>query len=144
MAPLRPRVGRLGVHSVHSVLSLPLLLPERVVGAISVYAHDRDVFDERVAEFGEMYAASAAVAVHNAQVLSHAVTLATQLQSALFSRAVIDQAIGLLRGRTGGTVDEAFARLRAISQCENIKLAVVAQRIVDEAVRRAHARHVNS
>src|SRR5689334_20089904 len=38
-----PRVGRLGVHSA---LSLPLQLSDRVIGAINVYAHGRDVFDE--------------------------------------------------------------------------------------------------
>ena len=59
-----PRVGRLGVHSA---LSLPLLLPGKVVGAINVYAHDKDVFDEHAAELGELFAKPAAVAVHNAQ-----------------------------------------------------------------------------
>ncbi len=132
-----PRVSRLGVHSA---LSLPLLLPDQVVGAINVYAHGKDVFDDHAAELGELFAAPAAVAVHNAQVLTQALNLTIQLQTALSSRPVIDQAIGLLRGRTGATAEEAFARLRAISQHENVKLAVVAQRIVDEAVRRARAR----
>ena len=136
-----PRVGRLGVHSA---LSLPLLLPGQVVGAINVYARGKDVFDEHAAELGELFAAPAAVAVHNAQILTQALALTAQLQSALSSRPVIDQAIGLLRGRTGGTADEAFARLRAISQSEYTKLADVAQRIVDEAVRRARARHTNT
>lgn len=132
-----PRVGRLGVHSA---LSLPLLLPGQVVGAINVYAHDKDVFDEHAAELGELFARPAAVAVHNAHVLTQALTLTAQLQTALSTRPVIDQAIGLLRGRTGATADEAFDRLREISQREHTKLSVVAQRIVDEAVRRARAR----
>ncbi|MGI8870613.1 MAG: GAF and ANTAR domain-containing protein [Mycobacteriales bacterium] len=133
-----PRVGRLGVHSA---LSLPLLLPGQVVGAINVYAHAKDVFDEHAVHLGELFAAPAAVAVHNARALAKAQALAQQLQTALSTRPVIDQAIGLLRGRTGGSSDEAFARLRAISQSEHTKLATVAQRIVDEAVRRARARH---
>ena len=133
-----PRVGRLGVHSA---LSLPLLLPGQVVGAINVYAHGKDVFDEHAAELGELFAKPAAVSVHNAQILAQALTLTAQLQTALSTRPVIDQAIGLLRGRSGGTAEEAFARLRAISQTEHTKLADVAQRIVDEAVRRARARH---
>jgi AmiR/NasT family two-component response regulator len=54
---------------------------------------------------------------------------------------VIDQAIGLIRGRTGATAEEAFARLRGISQSEHTKLVEVAQRVVDDAVRRARARH---
>ncbi len=136
-----PRIGRMGVHSV---LSLPLLLPEHVVGGINVYAHGKDIFDEHAAELGELFAAPAAVAVHNARVLAQALTLTTQLQTALSSRPVIDQAVGLLRGRSGGTAEEAFARLRTISQRENIKLATVAERMVEEAVRRARARNQQS
>jgi len=133
-----PRVGRLGVHSA---LSLPLLLPDRVIGAINVYARGKDVFDEHSAELGELFAKPAAVAVHNAHVLAQATALAVQLQTALATRPVIDQAIGILRGRTGRDAEDAFAQLRAISQAEHRKLAEVAQHIVDEAVRRARARH---
>ena len=133
-----PRVGRLGVHSA---LSLPLLLPDQVVGAINVYSHDKDVFDEHAAELGELFAKPAAVAVHTAHVLAQAMALTVQLQTALSTRPVIDQAIGLLRGRSGRSAEDAFAQLRAISQAEHRKLADVAQRIVDEAVRRARARH---
>jgi GAF domain-containing protein len=128
-----PRVGQLGVHSA---LSLPLLLPGQVVGAINAYARTKDVFDEHAAELDELFAAPAAVAVHNAQLLAQAKTLATQLQTALSTRAVIDQAVGLLRGRTGGTAEEALRRPRAISRHDHMKLADVAQHIVDEAVRR--------
>jgi GAF domain-containing protein len=133
-----PRVGRLGVHSA---LSLPLLLSGQVIGAVNVYAHGKDVFDDHAAELGELFAKPAAVAVHNAQVLAHALALTAQLQTALSTRPVIDQAIGLIRGRSGRSAEEAFTQLRAISQAEHRKLAEVAQRIVDEAVRRARARH---
>ena len=136
-----PRVGRLGVHSA---LSLPLVIPGQVVGAINVYARGKDVFGDHAQELGELFAEPAAVAVHNAQILARALTLTAQLQTALSTRPVIDQAIGLLRGRSGGTAEEAFARLRAISQCEHRKLADVAERIVDEAVRRARARRSTS
>jgi GAF domain-containing protein len=132
-----PRVGRLGVHSA---LSLPLVVPDQLVGAINVYARQKHVFDDRAVELGELFAAPAAVAVHNARLLTQARTLATQLQTALTSRPVIDQAVGLLRGRTGISAEEAFARLRTISQTENVKVVAVAQRMVDEAVRRARAR----
>jgi GAF domain-containing protein len=133
-----PRVGRMGVHSA---LSLPLLLPDQVVGAINVYAHAKDVFDEHAAELGELFAKPAAVAVHNAQILADALALTVQLQTALSTRPVIDQAIGLIRGRTGRSAEEAFTQLRAMSQADHCKLADVAQHIVDEAVRRARARH---
>ena len=132
-----PRVGRLGVHSV---LSLPMLLSDQVVGAINVYAHGKNAFDEHAARLGELFAKPAAVAVHNAQILAEAQSLTIQLQRALSTRPVIDQAIGLIRGRTGRSVEDAFGYLRAISQAEHRKLADVAQQIVDEAVRRARAR----
>ena len=138
---LGPRVERLGIASV---LSLALLIGDDTVGAITAYAHEPDVFDEHAAELGELFATPAAVAIHNAQVLSEAQNRATQLQTALLSRPMIDQAIGIIRARSGGSSEEAFAKLRAISQNENVKLLVVAQRVVDEAVRRAQARHVDS
>src|SRR6476661_6569139 len=83
-----PRVGRLGVHSV---LSLPLLTPDGVFGAMNVYAHDKDAFDEQSARVGELFAVPAAIAVQNAQVLAATKRLATALQASLTSQAIIDQ-----------------------------------------------------
>ncbi|MEP6563056.1 MAG: GAF and ANTAR domain-containing protein [Nakamurella sp.] len=133
-----PRVGRLGIHSA---LSLPLLLPGQVVGAINVYARGKDVFGEHAQRLGELFAAPAAVAVHNAHTLSQAIALTYQLQTALAIRPVIDQAVGLIRGRTGATAQQAHERLREMSQHDHVKLIDVAQRMIDEAVRRARARH---
>ncbi len=140
--PLWPRFGpRVGHLGVHSALSLPLVVDDEVVGAMNVYARDRDVFDEHAAELGELFAAPAAVAVRNAQVLEQARRLTEQLQTALSSRAVIDPALGILMSRRGGTAAEAFESLKWMSQHNNVRLSAVAQDIVDEAVRRARARH---
>jgi GAF domain-containing protein len=130
-------IARLGVHSV---VSLPLITPDGVVGAMNVYAHEKDAFDNRSIELGEIFAVPAAIAVQNAQVLAHTQRLVTQLKSALETRGVIDRAIGIMMSRSGGTEQEALERLRALSQQEHHKLAVVARQIVDEAVRRAEAR----
>jgi GAF domain-containing protein len=132
------RVARLGVHSA---LSLPLIAPDGVVGAMNVYAHDKHVFDHRAAELGEIFAVPAAIAVQNAHVLAQAQRLAVQLQSALETRGVIDRAVGIIMSRAGGTENEALDRLRTLSQNEHRKLAAVARQIIDEAVRRAQARH---
>ncbi len=132
-----PRAGRLGVHST---MALPLTVSEHVISAITVYGYGKDIFDEHAAQFGELFAAPAAVAVHNARLLADALTLVGQLQAALSTRPVIDQAIGIIRSRTGRSAGEAFAQLRAMSQAEQRKLAEVAESIVDEAVRRARAR----
>jgi ANTAR domain len=133
-------VSRLGVHSV---VSLPLVVREEgVLGAMNVYAHAKESFDSRAVELGEAYAVPAAISVQNARALAQARALAAQLRAALASRPVIDQALGIVMSRTGCAPDEAFAKLRIRSQTENRKLSSVAQQLVDEAVRRARARHV--
>lgn len=131
-----PRVGRMGVHSA---LSLPLRLPGKVVGAINAYAREKDAFAQTSARFGEAFAEPAAVALHNAHVLAEALQLTQDLQTALARRPVIDQAVGVLRARSGASAEEALQRLREISQREHVKVVVVAQQIVDAAAARARA-----
>lgn len=133
-----PRAGRLGVHSA---LSVPLLAPDSPLGVINVYARSREAFGAHAVEFAELFTHSATVAVHNARILAQGRRKVAQLQTALTSRATIDQAIGIIRSRSGSTAEEAFDSLRRISQRDNIKLNQVAQHVVDEAVRRARARH---
>ncbi|WP_197376244.1 GAF and ANTAR domain-containing protein [Mycolicibacterium baixiangningiae] len=130
------RVARMGVHSA---LSIPLIVGDRILGAINAYAANRDAFGEHAVRLGCEFAGPAAVAVYHAQLLAEARESAARLQRALDSRAVIDQAIGIIRSRSGASGEEAFARLTKISQNENVKLHIVAERLVDEAVRRARA-----
>lgn len=131
------RVARMGVHSA---LSMPLIVGEKVMGAINAYAYDRDAFAEHAVQLASQFAGPAAVSVCNAGLLADARDRTAQLQLALVSRTVIDQAIGIVRARTGVSAEEAFDRLAKISQAENVKLRVVAERLVEEAVRRARAR----
>lgn len=136
-----PRVGRLGVHSA---LSLPLLLPGQVLGALNVYAHGRDVFDGHAVAMGEAFSPQAAVSVHNAQLLDQAERLVAQLRQALTSRSEIDQALGVVMSRTGATAQEAFDKFRALSQTRSVKLTEVAREVLGDAVRRARARHAEA
>ena len=133
-----PRVGRLGVHSA---LSLPLLITDRVVGALNVYATPRNAFGEHALALGEAFAGPAAVSVANAQLLAQAERLTTQLQVALTSRAMIDQALGVIMSQSGVTSEQAFERLRHQSQTRSVKLADVAGELLAAATRRARARH---
>jgi GAF domain-containing protein len=128
-----PRVGRLGVHSA---LSLPLLLPDRVVGAMNVYAHERDAFAERALAVGEAFAFHAAASVAVVDRLAEAERVIGQLRQALTSRAEIDQAIGVVMGRTGLGAPDALDRLKALSQARSMKVAAVARELLTEAVQR--------
>ena len=143
--PEWPRFGagaaRLGVHSA---LSLPLLLADRCLGAINIYAHQRNAFSAGAERLGQLFAVPATVTVRNALILADSQRRVAQLQAALSSRATIDQAIGVLISRSGGTAEEAFDRLKSISQSEHTRLAHVAANVLDEAIRRARARHVQA
>ena len=122
---------------VHSALSLPLVLDGDVIGALNVYARRRDAFDEAGRRIGEQFARAAAVAVHNARSLNQAQEAVLRLEMAVANRAVIDRAVGIIMSRTGVSAEDAFIRLRIMSQHEHTKLVRVAANLVSESVRRA-------
>ena len=133
------RVARMGVHSA---LALPMMVGDQVTGAINCYANAHDAFGEHAVRLGSRFAGPAAVAIHNADLLAAARARVEKLEQALDHRAVIDQAVGIIRSRSGVSADVAFSRLVQMSQNGNVKLRVVAARLVDDAVRRAQARRV--
>ncbi|GLY33233.1 GAF and ANTAR domain-containing protein [Kineosporia sp. NBRC 101731] len=131
-----PQAGRMGVHSA---LSVPLLLGERVVGALNIYAHGRDAFDQHSIAIGEEFSGPAAVTASHALLLEESRRMTAHLQKALTSRATIDQAIGIVLSRTGKTPHEAFEVLRRQSQQDHIKLSDVAAQVVEQALARARS-----
>lgn len=133
--------GRVARMRMHSALALPLLVGDQVIGSINAYAGRRDAFAEYAVQLGSQFARPAAVSVYNAQLLAVAHERTLRLQRALDSRSVIDQAIGIIRSRSGCNAHDAFEHLTHISQTNNVKLHNVALRLVEEATRRARARH---
>lgn len=132
--------ARVAALNVFSALSIPLITESGVLGAMNVYAHRANAFDERSAELGQFFAIPAAVSVQNARALASAKRLTEQLEKALSSRSAVEQAVGILLSRSGCSVDEAHDKLRSISQREHIKIDVVAQRLVTEALKSARSR----
>lgn len=122
------------------VLGVPLIVGDEVVGALNAYASTDHAFDDDGARtVARSVAAQAATAVHNLRVFDASRQLALQLEAAMASRAVIEQAKGVLMAQTGCGPDEAFERLRSASQRENVKLRDVATRIVGSAAARSDA-----
>jgi GAF domain-containing protein len=133
-----PRFGAVAARlGVNSAMSLPLMLGEQVIGAINAYAYNPDTFAEHAVAMGAQFAGLAAVSIHNARVLMEARHQTEQLHRALVSRSVIDQAVGIVRSQSGASAAEALDRLVKVSQSENLKLQVIAERLVDISVRRA-------
>lgn len=117
-----------------SSLSFPLLVRGEALGALNLYARRAAAFSAADHDTGAMFATQAAVVVANSQTYGASVRLAAHLREALDSRAVIDQAMGILIARNGYSQDLAFAALRVTSQSENRKLHHVAQEIVRTAI----------
>jgi GAF domain-containing protein len=115
---------------VVSSLSQPLVVRGEVIGALNLYATQPRAFAE-VGQIVEGFAAQAGTTIANADLYRASRTLAEQLQEALASRAVIEQAKGVLMAEQGCGPDDAFDLLRQASQRENVKVRDVAQRIVD-------------
>jgi GAF domain-containing protein len=113
-----------------SVLSFPLPVREGLSGALNVYAWQFTVHDPRTRELVSRFADYAVVPVSNMYLYESAVERAEHLAAALASRAVIDQAKGILMERFKLTPDQAFQALTRVSMETNTKVREVAERFV--------------
>ena len=119
-------------HGVQSTLSLPLMAGDDAAGAMNLYSRTAKRFTADDERAGALLAGAAAIVLVNASAYWQAAQLSEQLSQAMQSRAVIEQAKGILMARSPDlNADEAFELLRKASQRENLKLRDIAQRIVD-------------
>lgn len=116
---------------VRSSLSMPILVEGDSVGALNLYGGTVEVFDESRQRDALVVTAGASGTIAMALRLARQVTLSEQLEAALSSRTVIDQAIGIIIRDRRCSPDEAFAYLRTASQHRNVKLREVAVELVD-------------
>jgi GAF domain-containing protein len=122
---------------VASYLSAPLHVDEEFVGSLNLYSTQAHGFGDLDEALLRLYTTAAAAAIANTRRYAHARDLATQLGQALDSRAVIDQARGILMATHGIDAEQAFALLAKESQNTNVKLREVAARLVESIGRPA-------
>jgi GAF domain-containing protein len=123
-------------HGVLSTLSLPMITNDGPVGALNLYAETEDSFTDNDQRVGEMFASHAAFLLANAQAYWDARTLSANLQQAMASRAIIEQAKGIIMTTMRCDEDEAIKVLIGQSQKQNIKLRELAAEIVRNASRK--------
>ena len=113
-------------HGVRSSLSLPLPADGKVIGALNFYgtrpAHFGPAEQEIAGRFADEVSRALALAVRMAERAE----MSEHLQRALVSRAVIDQAVGIIMGQRRCAAEEAFGILRTVSQNRNVKLRDIA------------------
>lgn len=116
---------------VLSSLSVPLVVEDQGLGAINFYSHSAAAFGEADEKVGRAFAEQAAVIVANAQAYWGAREHSMHLDEAVRSRAVIEQAKGIIMAQSNLDADAAFDVLRRVSRRENRKLRDVATDLVE-------------
>jgi len=109
-----------------SAHALPLRVRGRIIGAINLFHSQDQHLDRRDVAFGQAMADIATIGILQARAISEASVLAGQLQGALDSRILLEQAKGRLAERAEVGLDEALSRLRGYSRRHNRRLSEVA------------------
>ena len=118
-------------HGFGSVHALPMRVHGETVGALNLFRADASRLDEPDAPVAQGMADIAAVALMQERSVRESQGVQAQLQGALSSRVVIEQAKGVLAERAQITLDAAFSRLRGYSRTHNRKLSQVARELID-------------
>ncbi|MFJ9539800.1 GAF and ANTAR domain-containing protein [Streptomyces sp. NPDC101225] len=114
----------------HSVCALPMRHRGQVIGALNLFRAEPGILDDRNATLGQALADIATTGILQERASRQREILARQLQHALDSRVVIEQAKGFLAHRLQVSLDDAFSSLRAIARDGNHKLVDVALQVV--------------
>lgn len=108
---------------IRSLLCVRLFTHDHHIGALTLYAHNPNAYDKDDIDSALALAAHSAVAVAQAVKLEH-------LQTALDTRTVIGQAVGLIMHEHGLNSHNAFQVLLRLSSHQNRKLNLIAHEIV--------------
>ncbi len=114
-----------------AVQALPMRLRDETIGALNLFRSAPGPFDRADVRIGQALADVATIGLLNERNLRRSETLNEQLQSALNSRVIIEQAKGKLAERLGLDVDDAFDVLRSCARRSNRGLSELARAFID-------------
>jgi GAF domain-containing protein len=123
------RAAELGFTTAHC---FPLRLREHVIGAMNIFRTDHRFLSDEERRVGRALADLATIGLMQERALRRAEELTEQLQYALNSRIVIEQAKGAIAQTHGISVDQAFELMRGYSRRNRQRLSEVAQALVDD------------
>ncbi len=127
-----PRFSTVAVEAgFRSAFALPLRLRDITIGALNLVSVDETPMNEDDAVVARAFADLAAISILQQRALDESRIVNEQLQHALTSRVVIEQAKGVIFERAGIDMPEAFNRLRAFARENNLRLTDVAQAAID-------------
>ncbi|WP_328997156.1 GAF and ANTAR domain-containing protein [Kribbella sp. NBC_00709] len=126
-----------GYRSTHA---LPLRLRGRTIGAINLLCEQQSRLSEEDLHLGQALCDIATVALLHERAIRSSEILAEQLQGALNSRIVIEQAKGVLAARADVPLDAAFALMRGYARRNHLRLGSVATDVTTGAITPADLR----
>jgi GAF domain-containing protein len=125
------RATREGFQSAHS---LPMRLRQHTLGALNLLRVDTGPLNENDVAAAQALADIATIALIQHQAATDAQTLNNQLNSALNSRVVIEQAKGKVSQATNADMAQSFRRLRNHARNHNLLLAVLSEHVARGAI----------
>ena len=127
-----PAVLQMGFAGVHAI---PMRLRDEVIGTLNLFRRAPDGLDQPVARAARALVDVATIGILQERAVRQQELVNGQLETALGSRVIIEQAKGILMATSGCTPDEAFQLLRSQSQAENVKLHDIAAELVQRQQR---------
>lgn len=124
-----PRAVAAGYRSVHA---FPMRLRQQVIGALNLFGTSTGEMASSDVRIVQALADIATIGLLQERAIRHSEGLTEQLQGALDSRIVIEQAKGALAQIHGGTPDEAFDRLRTYSREHRARVSDVARAVLHD------------
>ncbi|GGX69309.1 transcriptional regulator [Streptomyces fructofermentans] len=116
-----------------AVQALPMRLRDEVVGALNLFHTAPAPISPAAAPFAQALADVATISVLQQRTTERNTLLNDQLQTALSSRVLIEQAKGKLAERRHTDMEQAFTTLRAYARSHNRRLSDVARAFIDES-----------
>jgi GAF domain-containing protein len=120
-------------HGFSSVHAFPMRLRDEVIGALNLFQSDGHL-EQGDIDTAQALADVATIALLNHRASIEAQALNDQLDQALTSRIIIEQAKGVLAAHKGVDMDDAFELLRAHARRTSRRLADVARDLVDNTL----------
>jgi GAF domain-containing protein len=126
-----PQARAAGFQMVHA---LPLRLRSDTIGAMNIFNEDLRELTSQEVNLAQALADAATIGILQERAVHEGVHLASQLQGALNSRIVVEQAKGFVAHELQVGVDEAFAMLRGYARSERRRLSEVAVAVIDHTL----------
>ena len=118
-----------------SMDALPLRLRDSTIGTLNLLRSDTGAAPEDAILAAQAFADVATIGILQERTIRESAILSQQLQAALNSRIVIEQAKGVVSHTRGVSIDNAFTLMREYARAHGMGLSVVAARLVDRSLR---------